>query len=99
MTDVTRRGFLTRASVVSAGAAVAVTGLASLPSGAEAAEDTKHPEADLALNGPAPHDVVVHIVDAKTSEVALIAGTEELVFHDPRLVRSVLRRFKQSTKE
>jgi hypothetical protein len=99
MTEVTRRGFLTRASVVSVGAAAAVTGLASLPTGADAAEDTQHPDANLALNGQPPKDVVVHIVDVKTSEFALIAGTEELVYHDPRLVRSVLRRFKQSTKE
>ena len=42
---------------------------------------------------------MVHIRDAKTSEVALIAGEEEFVYHDAQLVSSVLSKFNKSTKE
>jgi hypothetical protein len=97
MKEVTRRGFITQASVV--GAAAAVVGVSSLPMGASAAESTSSPPSDLKINGSAPEDVVVHIRDAKASEVAIIAGEEEFVYHDARLVSSVLSKFNKSTKE
>jgi hypothetical protein len=99
MKEVSRRGFITRASVVGVGAAAAVTGIASLPTAADAAESKTAPDSDRKIDGPAPQDVVVHIRDAKTSEVALIAGTEEYIFHDKQLVSSVLRKFNKSAKE
>jgi hypothetical protein len=99
MKEVTRRGFITQASVV--GAAAAVVGISSMPSGASAAESTSSssPASDLRINGSVPEDVVVHIRDAKTSEVALIAGEDEFVYHDAKLVSSVLSKFSKSTKE
>ncbi len=99
MTEFSRRGFITRASVVGVGAAVAATGIASLPGAADAAQRTTGNDSDHKINGSAPQDVVVHIRDARTSEVALIAGDEEFVFHDAALVSSVLRKFNKSTKD
>lgn len=103
MKEVTRRGFITQASVV--GAAAAVVGMSSMPSSASAAQSTSgassahEPASDVAIRGSAPEDVVIHIRDAKTSEVALIAGHEEYVYHDAKLVSSVLSKFNKSTKE
>lgn len=96
MKDLTRRGFITKASVVGAAAAV---GVPALSSGANAAGSTSSPPSDLKIHGPAPEDVVVHIRDARTSEVALIAGEDEFVYHDAKLVSSVLSKFNKSTKE
>lgn len=95
MNEVTRRGFITKVSV--AGAAAAIGGLA-LPSAANASQAA--PAApDHRLKGAPPQDVVLHIRDARTSEVALIAGNEEFVFHDRQLVSSVLHKLNKSTKE
>ncbi len=96
MKEETRRGFITKASVV--GAAAAVGGLAST-SAAQAAEGKTPVVPDHRLKGAPPQDVVLHIRDAKTSEVALIAGNEEIVFHDRQLVSSVLNQLNKSTKE
>jgi hypothetical protein len=98
MTEISRRGFFTRASVVGVGAAAMVTGLGSLTD-AGAAQDKTGAEPELSIDGSAPEDVVVHIRDIRTSEVALIAGHEEFIYHDPRLVRSVLHKFTAKTKE
>ena len=96
MKEITRRGF-TQASVV--GAAAAVVGVSSLPVRASAAEHSSSPPSDLTIHASAPEDVVVHIRDAKSSEVAIIAGEEEFVYHDAKLVSSVLSKFTKSTKE
>jgi hypothetical protein len=98
MKEVTRRAFITRASVVGVGAAAVATGLASVPGAADAAEGRR--SSDDRIDGPAPQqDVFVHIRDAKTGEIAIIAGESEHVFHDRKLVASVLRTFNQNTKE
>ena len=98
MTDVTRRAFLTKVSVVGVGAAAVATGLGSVTGAADAAESRR--TSDGQITGPAPqHDVFLHIRDAKTGEVAIIVGTSEHVFHDRKLVSSVLRTFNKSTKE
>jgi hypothetical protein len=98
MTDVSRRAFLTRVSVVGVGAAAVATGLGSVTGAADAAEARR--SSDGQIEGPVPqHDVFLHIRDAKTGEVAIIAGTSEHVFRDRKLVASVLRTFNQSTKE
>lgn len=96
MNEVTRRGFITKASVV--GAAAAVGGIAAAPT-AQAAASAAPAAPDHRLSGRPPEDVVLHIRDAKTSEVALIAGDEEFVFHDRQLVSSVLHKLNKSTKE
>jgi hypothetical protein len=97
MKEVSRRGFITQASIVGAAAAVAST--ASLPTGADAAEPSGSPASELRIRGSAPEDVVVHIRDAKSSEVALIAGHDEFVYHDAKLVSSVLSKFDAHSKE
>jgi hypothetical protein len=94
MKEVSRRGFITQASVVGA----AVVGVSSLPVAARAADSAGSPPSDLNIHGPVPEDVVVHIRDAKTSEVAIIAGEEEFVYNDAKLVSSVLSKFNKSKK-
>lgn len=96
MNEVTRRGFITKVSA--AGAAAAIGGLA-LPSAADASQANTSAAPDHRLKGAPPQDVVLHIRDARTSEVALIAGTQEFVFHDRQLVSSVLHKLNKSTKE
>ena len=95
MNEVTRRGFIAKTSV--AGAAAVFGGLA-MPSAADAAQ-VKSAVPDHRLKGAPPQDVVLHIRDARTSEVALIAGTQEFVFRDRSLVSSVLHQLNKSTKE
>jgi hypothetical protein len=97
MKEVSRRGFITQASVVGAAAAVGVTAISS--GAANAASSTSSPPSDLKIHGSVPEDVVVHIRDAKSSEVAIIAGEDEFVYHDAKLVSSVLSKFNTSTKE
>ena len=96
MKHISRRGFITQASVVGAAAAI---GVPALSSGANAADSSSSPPSDLKIHGPVPDDVVVHIRDARTSEVALIAGEDEFVYHDAKLVSSVLSKFNKNTKE
>jgi len=98
MNEVSRRGFIARASVVGAAAAVGVPTLASSANGSQTSTSTS-PPADLTINGSVPDDVVVHIRDASTAEVAIIAGDEEYVYQDARLVSSVYGKFSKSTKE
>lgn len=98
MKEVSRRGFITQASVVGAAAAVGVTGLASSASATDTSATAAHPPSDLRINGSAPEDVVVHIRDARTSEVAIIAGEDEFIYHDAKLVSSVLSKFAKNTK-
>lgn len=97
MQEVSRRGFIVQASAVGAAAAVAtVVPLSKQPATATAAAE---PVSAAKINGPVPDDMVVHIRDPKTGEVALIAGHEEVVYTDARLVSSVLSKFSSRTKE
>lgn len=96
MKEESRRGFITKASVL--GAATVVGSFSSM-SAADAAQVKSPAAPDHRLKGAPPQDVVLHIRDAKTSEVALIAGNEEFVFHDRQLVSSVLHKLNTSSKE
>ena len=99
MKEVSRRGFITQASVV--GAAAAVAGFATLPSAAEASQKSSRTPVTPthAFKGPVPEDVVLHIRDAHKGEVAVIAGYDEVVFTDHRLVSSILSHAAHGTKE
>lgn len=101
MKEVSRRGFITKASVV--GAAAAVAGFASLPATADASQKSSPSKAPGAptttIKGAVPDDVVLHIRDARKGEVAVIAGYDEVVFTDHRLVSSILKHAASGPKE
>src|SRR4029077_3656749 len=92
----TRRGFLTKASVAAAtgvAATVAATSglatvegmLASTPAIAPAVP--KAGDDDVSALGT---DVVAHVRDASTGEVSIMAGENEVVYHDRALVARLL---------
>jgi hypothetical protein len=85
--EVSRRGFIVQASVV--GAAAAAGGLAALP--------TLSSERRVG-SGPAPESLVLHVRNIETAEVALLAGTEEIVYRDKQLVSSLLDAFNRSPR-
>ncbi len=99
MKEITRRGF-TQASVV--GAAAAVVGISSLPdrcqrrSSEYEQQPAVRPEDQRAR---ARRRRRAHPRRQRTSEVALIAGEEEFVYHDAKLVSSVLSKFNKTKKE
>ncbi len=84
--SVSRRGFI-GAATATAGVLATGGGLQALtqPAGAASATAT---EAEFdAFN----ETVFVHIKDAKTGEVAMLVGTEEIVFRDRALVARLIR--------
>ena len=99
--EISRRRFLRGASLgVAAGVAAAATlpGAASLvastPSAARrtaAAEDV-----DLTAVGS---DVIAHVRDASTGEIAVIVGGSERVYHDPALVARLLAGARRAQSE
>ena len=83
MADLTRRKFLARASLTVAGSGVALAALGKLPMTAAKAS-TKRARSSSA--GP----IVAHVRNAETGEVAVMTGTEEVVYRDPELVDRLL---------
>jgi hypothetical protein len=53
-------------------------------------------EPDLSAVGS---DVVAHVKDASTGEVAVMVGTSEVVYRDPQLVGRLLAAARQANKE
>jgi hypothetical protein len=53
-------------------------------------------EPDLTAVGT---DVVAHVKDASTGEVAVMVGTSEVVYRDPQLVGRLLAAARQANKE
>jgi hypothetical protein len=107
MPDVTRRGFLTQASVTT-GVGIAgglglhrlLLGDGSVPAAAAAASPAAAPVVpvpntpstppamdSVTLAGP----MLIHIRDLATAEVAMMVGTQELVYRDPELVSRLLQ--------
>ena len=90
--EISRRRFLRGASLgVAAGGAAA----AALPSAASlvaAAQPSARPSGDdTALDLTAVGtDVIAHIRDASTGEIAVIVGGSERIYHDPTLVARLL---------
>jgi hypothetical protein len=101
MPDVTRRGFLTQVSVATgiglAGGlglhkALVGDGVPSSPSNAPAVAEssasmTAPALSTVTLAGP----MLVHVRDLATAEVAMMIGTQELVYRDPALVSRLVR--------
>jgi len=91
--EISRRRFLRGASL---GVAAGVAAAAALPSAASlvaAAQPASRPtgdgasDADLTAVGS---DVIAHVRDASTGEIAVIVGDSERVFHDRALVARLL---------
>jgi anaerobic selenocysteine-containing dehydrogenase len=84
MARLTRRGFLkkTSAGAVAAGALTAAPGLVATTATEEAVELSAGE-----LAGP----LVAHVRDVATGEIALMAGTREIVFRDAALVARLLK--------
>jgi hypothetical protein len=104
MPDVTRRGFLTQVSVTTGVGIAGGLGLHKLLLGGGAAGSTPasaagavEPAASLAATEPRRDAVtlagpmLVHIRDLATAEIALMVGTQELVYRDPELVSRLVR--------
>lgn len=83
MAGLTRRRFLIGTS---AGVGVAVAGgLAALPH----AVPSRGPAGGIP-GWSRSEPMVLHVRDAATGEVALLAGTSEVIYRDPQLVRRLL---------
>jgi len=84
MTEVSRRGFMLQATVVGAAAATGATATSMLTP---------------ALRRPdvLPDSLLLHVRDLETGEVAILAGTKEVVYRDVALVDSLLDAFARMT--
>jgi hypothetical protein len=85
MTEVTRRGFVVQASVAGAAAAAGAAAMPLLDAGGTRPA------------GVLPETLVLHVRDLATSEVAILADTEEVVYRDEKLVTSLLQAFARAT--
>jgi hypothetical protein len=99
MADLSRRNFLTKASLGVVAGVAASSGLAIPGLFAPAA-----PEAESAATGLAPlgedlvplgEDLVALVRNASTGEVAVMSGLHEVVFEDPQLVGRLLQAARQ----
>lgn len=94
MPNLSRRTLLIQASLgVTAGVA-ATTAIAKLPQLLElAATNTTERRPDLT---PLGTDLVAHVRNASTGEIAILAGDHEVVRRDPELVGRLLRAARQA---
>jgi 3-hydroxyisobutyrate dehydrogenase-like beta-hydroxyacid dehydrogenase len=86
MAKVTRRGFLQQAAAGTAtiGAMMAVPELTDI---AEASGPPLKEQAARELAGP----VVAHVRNLRTGEIAVMVGTREVVYRDPKFVARLKR--------
>jgi hypothetical protein len=103
MPELSRRRFLTGTSLGVAGIAASTilpssSSLAVSGTGRGAGPGTgaAGPDADLSALGS---DVIAHVRDASTGEVAILVGGAEIVHHDPALVARLLRVARQAPTE
>jgi hypothetical protein len=94
MPDVTRRGFLAGVSVATGVGIAGGLGLHNALLGAGAAHlptvaaQAPAPSVDgVTLAGP----MLIHVRDLATAEIAMMVGTQELVYRDPELVSRLVR--------
>ena len=97
-TNLTRRGFIARASVGAGVAAAGAAGAFATVRQLWAAVSTATPEAELRRDQLAD-TLIVHVRDVRRGEVALMAGTREVVYRDPHLVAQLLRAARQAQAE
>jgi anaerobic selenocysteine-containing dehydrogenase len=99
--EISRRRFLRGASL---GVAAGVAAAAALPSAASlvaaAPSGSKRPttaeDTDLSAVGS---DVIAHVRDASTGEIAVIVGGSERVYRDPALVARLLAGARRAQSE
>jgi hypothetical protein len=96
-TQLTRRKLLTKGALAVAAGVAASAGLAALPEVVGAATPAAEPE-PVDLN-PIGDDVVAHVRDASSGEIAVLVGTNELVYHDPALVGRLLAGARRAKSE
>jgi hypothetical protein len=97
---VTRRKLLTTGALGIAAGVAAATGLAGLPAAVEAAARPRPAEPPEPIDlTPVGDEVVAHVRDASTGEVAVLVGTHELVYHDRALVGRLLAGARRATSE
>ncbi len=96
MSELSRRAFMSRAAAVTAAGVAASSGIVALPGliaaagpalGSSTSIQTAM-ELDLSSVG---RDVIAHVEDASTGDVALYVGTSEVTYHDPELVARLLK--------
>ena len=95
--SIPRRAVLKKASLGVIAGVAATTGLGRLPellSGSKPKDAVN--EADLS---PLGENVVAHIRDASTGEIAILAGDREVIQNDPALVGRLLRVARTTGKE
>jgi len=88
-----RRAVLKHASLGVVAGVAATTGLGKLPELLSGGEDAAP---DLS---PLGDDVVVHVRDASSGDVAILTGDREVVHHDPALVGRLLRAARSTGKD
>ncbi len=90
-----RRRFLTRASIGVAATAALVAGIPGAPRLAAAAIEPAAPEPPGSVEPPG-EDIVAHVRSTSTGELAVLMGTREVVYRDPALVRRLLAAARRS---
>jgi hypothetical protein len=106
MADLSRRGFLAQMSITTGVGIAGGLGLRQLlaphgePSKAssvasaavEPPQDVAAPSPGMSLDGVTlAGPMVVHVRDVPTAEVAVMVGTQELIYRDPELVARLVR--------
>lgn len=96
----TRRSLLTTGALGVAAGIAASTGLTNLSQVAAAAAPTRPGAEPETLNlDPVGDDVVAHVQNASSGEVALLFGTREFVYRDPALVSRLLAGARRARTE
>jgi hypothetical protein len=85
MEDLTRRSFLRQTSVGAAtlGLLPAVPALAAV----HVSPETAVTQGSAPVTGP----IIAHVSDVTRGEIALLVGSREIIFRDPRLVARLLK--------
>ncbi len=88
MTRLTRRGFFKQTSV-NVGIGAAALGMLTTLSRLEVASTRSNSQ--HAIHTLSPENLVAHVRDFATGEIALMVGTTEVIVHNPELVQRLLQ--------
>src|SRR5262245_61278884 len=92
MVEQTRRRFVKQTSI---GVGAAMVGAAVLPSLAALRLQLNAPSnTPLHMSragAPLPESIVVHVRDVATAEIAVLVGTQEIVYRDPEMMARLLQ--------
>ena len=88
--DISRRRLIRHASMGAAAAGVAAAGGLSVFSAAGAADAASRPQSS---DGPVldGSGVIAHVVDARTGEISILAGTREIKYINREMAQQLLR--------